>query len=121
MHTPESAPKVEAPPRGGANHSAGSGQLYDPFPASIRGVDAGGESFLVETVLDSLGPGVLQVRLGREVREGARLFALIRLSDAAPAGGALLRLAVRGVAARVERRQSRAYCVTVSITSRRLL
>ena len=55
-------------------------RLYEPFPAIVRGVDANGESFEVNTVLDNISAGGLYVRLGRCVKRGTRFFVLVRLS-----------------------------------------
>lgn len=60
-------------------------RLRVPFPAMLRGKDASGESFEVDAVLDNISAGGLYVRLGRCVKRGARLFAVVRLSTS-PAG-----------------------------------
>jgi hypothetical protein len=63
-------------------------RLRAPFPAILRGKDASGESFEVNAVLDNISAGGLYVRLGRYVKRGTRLFAVVRLS-ATPAGWGL--------------------------------
>ena len=63
-------------------------RLYTPFPATLRGKDASGESFEVNAVLDNISAGGLYVRLERCVKRGTRLFVIVRLS-ATPAAWSL--------------------------------
>src|SRR5438270_3427276 len=43
-------------------------RLYEPFPVMVRGVDASGTSFEINTVLDNMSADGLYVRLRRQVR-----------------------------------------------------
>src|SRR5262245_29330904 len=52
-------------------------RLRKPFPATVRGVDAYGESFEADTVLDNLSAGGLYLRLGRCVKQKTKLFVII--------------------------------------------
>ena len=96
-------------------------QVYDPFRATVRCRGADGRKHSFETVLDSFSRRGLCVRLSREMREGARLFAVVSLSEQSDGEGAPLRVAVRGTVSRVEKRPSRAYGLAVRITGYRLL
>ena len=60
-------------------------RLYEPFPATVRGVDASGEPFEVSTVLDNISASGLYMQLGRCVKRGTKLFILVRMSTT-PAG-----------------------------------
>ena len=55
-------------------------RIYEPFPVRVRGRGDNGEKYDMDTVLDNLGPGGLYLRLARNVKEGARLFLLVRFS-----------------------------------------
>ncbi len=50
-----------------------------PFPATVRGIDATGERFEEEVVLDSFSAHGLHVRLRRPVMHGTRLFICVKL------------------------------------------
>ncbi len=70
-----------------------------PFPVTVRGMDATGDRFTLETTLDNLSACGLYFCLPRPVAPGAKLFIVVRLSlgsDAAP------RVALRGVVVRAE-------------------
>ncbi len=72
-----------------------------PFPVTVRGTDATGEYFTVDTVLDNLSACGLYFRLPRSVAPGAKLFVVVRLAlgsepEAAPG------VAMRGVVVRAE-------------------
>ena len=73
-----------------------------PFPAHIRGVDAHGERFALDAVLDTLGPQRLYVRLPRPVEPGANLFVVVRLSPDPTATAPCARIAVRGEVVRTD-------------------
>ena len=53
-----------------------------PFPVIIRGQDATGDRFEVQTVLDELSPCDLSLRITRPLRLGSKLFVYVRLSTA---------------------------------------
>ena len=55
-------------------------RLCASFPVMVRGQDTSGESFEVNTVLENISAGGLYVRLGRCVKQGTKLFAVVRLS-----------------------------------------
>ena len=55
-------------------------RIYDPFPTTVEGVDANGEAFKSQTVLDNFGAGGLYLRLAQHVELGTELQFVIRLS-----------------------------------------
>lgn len=79
-------------------------RIYDPFPTTVRGVDAQGEAFESETVLDNFGAGGLYLRLARRVEEGAELDFVIRLSPVPANGVDAARVVMHGVVLRAESR-----------------
>lgn len=54
--------------------------MNDRFPLTVRGEDAGGDKFEVDTLLDNIGPGGLYARIPRSVKRGSDLFIVVRLS-----------------------------------------
>jgi hypothetical protein len=57
-------------------------RIYDPFPVTVKGVDADGETFEFETVIDNISAGGVYLRLTRCVDPGVKLLLVIRLSTA---------------------------------------
>jgi hypothetical protein len=55
-------------------------RIYHAFPTTVEGVDANGEAFKSQTVLDNFGAGGLYLRLARHVEQGTELDFVIRLS-----------------------------------------
>jgi hypothetical protein len=91
------------------------------FSVKVRGVDAAGESFEVDAVLDNLSAGGLYARLPCQLEVGAEVFALICLScgqntQAAPAG-----VAARGVVVRSEPQLDGSCGVAIAFKRYRLL
>jgi len=79
-------------------------RIYDPFPTTVRGVDAQGEAFESATVLDNFGAGGLYLRLTRRVERGAELDFVIRLSPLTPDDGNAASVVIHGVVLRAESR-----------------
>ena len=73
-----------------------------PFPATVRGVDADGERFAVDAVLDNLSAHGLYVRLARPIEQGARLFFCVELALTTEPGVCAPRVALNGVVLRVD-------------------
>jgi len=90
--------------------SAGSGvadrrrkpRIDEPFVARVRGVDARGNSFEAEAVLDNLSAGGLHMRLKRHVEEGLQLFIFLQLATRLMPGSKGLRVAAHGRVLRSE-------------------
>ena len=79
-------------------------RIYDPFPTTVRGVDAQGEAFESESVLDNFGAGGLYLRLARRVERGAELDFVIRLSPILTNDVDAARVVMHGVVLRAESR-----------------
>jgi PilZ domain len=95
-------------------------RIYEPFPVTIRSVDASGEAFETQTVLDNFSASSLRVRLQRRVKRGAKVFAIIRLSTSPPEVPAP-RVAVRGVVLGVEPQGDGTWSIAVNFTHHRFL
>jgi len=79
-------------------------RIYDPFPTTVRGIDADGEAFESETVLDNFGAGGLYLRLPRRVEPGAKLDFVIRLSPIPGKDVDAARVVMHGVVLRADPR-----------------
>lgn len=88
-------------------------RIYDPFPTIVRGVDAYGEAFESETVLDNFGAGGLYLRLARRIERGTELDFVIRLSPSTTNGAGAARVMMHGVVLRAESRPCDACGVAV--------
>ena len=55
-------------------------RIRESFPAKVRGEDAYGEEFDIDTVLDNIGSKGLYLRLARNVEPGAEMLMVVRLS-----------------------------------------
>ena len=94
-------------------------RIKRPFAVTVRGVDADNVAFEVDAVLDNLSTGGLYIRLGRDVAQGAKLFALICFS-ASTQDQAAVRIAIRGVVLRTEPQPDQGPGVAVGFTRYRL-
>jgi hypothetical protein len=88
-------------------------RVYIPFPATVEGIDAEGEAFKVDTVLDNLSRDGLYLRMIPCVDIGVKLSIIFRLSSAATVGGRVPRISVRGVVLRSEQKTGGACGVAV--------
>lgn len=79
-------------------------RIYDPFPTTVEGVDANGEAFKCQTVLDNFSAGGLYLRLARRVEQGTELDFVIRLSTAPTNETDRARVVMHGVVLRAEPR-----------------
>lgn len=57
----------------------GKPRLFGQFPARVRGVDANGEAFEIDVLVDSVSATGLYFRLPHSVAPGTRLFIMVRL------------------------------------------
>ena len=96
-------------------------RIYEPFPATVRGVDTNGKSFETSTVLDNLSASGLYLRLAQSVKEHTELLIVTRLATAptAEAPGALV--ALHGVVLRAELQPDGSCGVAVLIKQHRFL
>ncbi len=92
-----------------------------PFPAIVRGVDAMGDRFQEEVVLDSFSPHDLSLRLWRPVRHGTRLFICIRFGLGSGMQGRGARVALHGMVRRTEGQPDGRCGITVAFDRHRFL
>ncbi len=90
-------PSARQAPTYPAHERRGSVRVDLPFPALVRGVDARGERFEVETVLDNLSTSGLYLRLPRPIDQGAKLFICVQLTLTAERDVPSPRVALHGV------------------------
>jgi hypothetical protein len=88
-------------------------RLDDPFPARVTGVDADGNAFDVEVMIDNVGAGGFHVRLPRRVERGAKLSTTIRFTTVAVAQSRAKCLAVYGTVRRTDCRTDGTCAVAV--------
>ena len=115
--TPEPKNNPSEPTSGGGRRQE---RIYEPFPVMVRGVDATGETFEINTVLDNLSASGLYVRLERRIEPGTKLFAIVHISMSPPEVPAP-HVAVRGVVLRVEPLPDDTWGVAVRFTRYRFL
>ena len=96
-------------------------RIETPFPAIVRGVEPGARRFEERTVLDNFSSSGLHLRLARPVRQGGRLFVLIRLSGAGDGNGPAGLVALHGVVLRVEARPGGVFGIAVRFTNHRFI
>lgn len=82
-------------------------------------MDAEGEDFEVETVLDNIGAGGLYLRLGRAIKQGAKLVLAINLSRSGTPKSSAPRVAARGVVLRAEPQNDGTCGVAIAFTRTR--
>ena len=90
-------------------------------PATVRGVDASGQTFEESSTLDDLSAGGLFFQLPRQVEPGASIFVVFPFPTAPSDKVPPPRVAVRGVVRRVVPRPDGTRGVGVSFQHHRLL
>jgi hypothetical protein len=73
-----------------------------PFPAHVRGTDAKGEEFSIETVLDNLSSNGLYLRMMPAVGTGARLTIVVDLATSPRATEDASRFSINGSVLRTD-------------------
>jgi hypothetical protein len=96
-----------------------SPRIETPFPAAVRSVDIDDQFFEAYAVLDNFSSAGLYLRLARQVRQGSRLFVLIRLSIALDSSTACI--ALRGVAQRTDLRPGGIFGTAIKLTHHRFI
>ena len=94
-------------------------RVQEPFPVTVRGVDATGARLDIDTALDNVSGGGLYVRIPRLIQPGAELVVGIRLSGPG-AWQSTARVATRGVVLRVDAKPNREHGVAVTFTRYRV-
>jgi hypothetical protein len=92
-------------------------RIATPFPTRVRGVNAAGEAFEVESVLDNLSSDGLYLRLAHQVKEKAKLEFLIRMSGAEESQAPTVE--ARGVVLRAETKPGGIFGLAVKLTHHR--
>jgi hypothetical protein len=77
-------------------------RISEPVRTLVRGVDAVGEEFEIETLLDNLSAGGLYLRTSRNVVQGERLSFIVRLSLAGESKRKVPQIAASGKVVRIE-------------------
>ena len=98
-----------------------SPRIETPFPAAVRSVDVDDQPFREYAVLDNLSSGGLYLRLARQVRQGIRLFVLIRLSIAPDADSSTACIALHGIAQRIELRPGGVFGTAIRLKHHRFI
>src|SRR5437763_528209 len=70
-------------------------RIAGPFPASVSGIDAGGERFETEAAIDDLSASDFNLRLGRLVDLGDKLFVVAQVYEATVAMRGIVALRTR--------------------------
>jgi hypothetical protein len=78
-------------------------RICNPFRVVVRSVNAEGEAFTSETVVDNLSADGMFVRIPEFVRKGTRVFSVLQFPVAATENPAGSRVAFNGVALRSDR------------------
>jgi PilZ domain-containing protein len=96
-------------------------RIYDPFPATVHGVDVTGTAFQGKTILDNISTGGLYLRLMQRLERRTKLYIIVQLSNRPIDGDPGLRLHLSGEVVRVEPRLGGACGFAISIKHNRLV
>jgi hypothetical protein len=96
-------------------------RIKGAFPTVVRGVDAGNETFQIETVIDNISAGGLYLRLRQRLEPGMTLFFLTSLSTPGCVNLTAPRLALHGLVLRTELTHGGACGVAVALSNYRFL
>ena len=77
-------------------------RLSEKFPAKVRGVNAEGEVFENDTVVESISVKGLYLRLQQCIEPGARLLVIVQFSKISANWGVGARVAIHGLVLRSE-------------------
>jgi c-di-GMP-binding flagellar brake protein YcgR len=92
-----------------------------PFSAKVRGVDANGEAFETDSVLDNLSAGGLYLRMARSLKQGAELLVLVELPTGSANNTGPSQIEAQGVILRTEPQVSGDCGVAVAFTKHRFI
>ena len=96
-------------------------RIYEPFCATVQGVDARGKDFELGAQLVNLSVLGLYMNLAQSVEPGTKLGAIIQFSSTPTNGVDAPRVATKGVVLRVELNHSGVYGVALEFTQYRFL
>lgn len=92
-----------------------------PFSAKVRGVDANGEAFETDSVLDNFSAGGLYLRMARSLNQGAELLVMVELPTASDASAGTSQIEAQGVILRAEPQVNGDCGVAVAFTKHRFI
>jgi len=87
-----------------------------PFSAKVRGIDAHGEAFEMDSILDNFSASGLYLRMARSLKQGAELLILVQLPTASDGKAAGSLIEAQGVILRAEPQADGACGVAVAFT-----
>ena len=96
-------------------------RIQEQFPVKVRGVDADGVAFDVETVIENLSSGGLYIKLAKRVALGGRLLFVIYLSSTREPNKAAPVVAAHGKVIRSEMNETESYGMGVAFYNHRFL
>lgn len=96
-------------------------RIYEHFPLTVRGVDAEGETFDIDTVIENLSSSGLYFRFARPVALGETLFFVIYMSTAREARVAAPVVAAHGKVIRSESKGVGSYGMGIAFHHHRFL
>ena len=96
-------------------------RIFEPFRATVHGVDVQGEAFMDDAVLTDLSAGGLHLNLRRRVEVGAELMIVSKLSRSSSKNNSGPLVAMNGTVLRAECTQGDACGVAVEFTHKRFL
>ena len=96
-------------------------RLRGPLPSLVRGVDAGGEAFEAQTVLEDISACGLRLRLVRSVRPGAHVFVVATFKRSPESAGSAPRVALRCAVLRSAQQYDGSYVVAAAVLNHRFL
>ena len=92
-----------------------------PFAAKVRGVDANGEAFETDSVLDNFSAGGLYLRMRRSLAQGAELLVLVELPNGSANNVGPSQIEAQGVILRAEPQVNGDCGVAVAFTKHRFI
>ena len=92
-----------------------------PFAAKVRGVDANGEAFETDGVLDNFSAGGLYLRMARSLKQGADLLVLVELPTASADNAGASQIEAQGVILRAEPQANGGCGVALAFTKHRFI
>ena len=96
-------------------------RICAPFSVAVRGVDANGERFKFETVVDNVSSTGLYLYSPRPLVTGSRLFLIVRFSTPDTDEALAPRFAMLGIVRRAELKTDGMYGAAIAFTNQRPL
>ena len=92
-----------------------------PFSAKVSGIDADGEAFEMNSVLDNFSAGGLYLRMERSLKQGSELLVLVELPTVSADNAGASQIEAQGVILRAEPQPNGGCGVAVAFTKHRFL